>query len=584
MRFDNLAPSQTFQVWDSIVLFSLIVGCIFSTASIQISWDWLSNWEPLNHHTKVWLLCIQELITNSSLNVWYKYVNYLSDKNQIDDLVLHTIIPVFISFSLAIWISIKLLYVPGGRTLERHISGIRQLSGVAAYKHAKRCLNSERKLGAYKGMFLHPKIQITKQAEIGNTLITGKPGSGKTVIITYLLKQLNMREDRLFIYDEKQEYTAKLYNPHDTILVAPWDKRSAVWDISKDLSTPIASANFAKHIIPETKDAIWCKSARLILTGIIVSLNKKHLNWGWRELFDHMTLDDEKLNLTLKEDFPEAVRFIEKNSRTTQGIMLTLLSELEWIRWLATAWPQSYKNGFSLHEWVHADSSQRKIIVQGQKRYLSVGAPLCNALMGTLTDEFLSMKKKRACYLVLDELANFPKSKALIRWIELARERGGKTIIGTQTISQITNIYGNNITDAFMSFFANLIALKVGSTGSTPKFISQALGERVVERPNYQNSRGITQTSWQHLTLPTVRTFELTELSPPNKVGVSGYLSINGWEATYKLTWPYTKMPTIARREETASWTRETPLSTNRESNYTFRKRIQQRRDEASKC
>lgn len=555
MDFNNIPPSQPYQRWDLIVVFTLLLAIPGSLAAIHYSWSIHTAWEPIEQHLKLFGFMLKELFIGEQLT-WDLYSEYLHNNHWMDDFIAHLTIPTFSVLGLSIWISVKVFYVPDGRTLDKHKLGVRKYVGKAAYIHARQQLAKDIKQGGKPGISLHPKIEITSRAEEGNIFITGKPGSGKTVIIFSLLLQLLKRRDlRLFIFDEKRDFTQKLYQAKNSELIAPWDKRSSVWNIAKDMRHTAAPANFAAHVIHDTKDMIWCQSARLIFTGIIVSLKNRNKPWGWVQIQRSMNLDDDKLRSMLEQNYPQAMRYVEKNNRTTQSIMSTLLSDLAWIDWLALAWPRSYQGQFSVCEWVHNSNAKPRLIVQGSSQFSVIGSPLCHALMSIMCDEYLSMEKQQGCYLVLDELANLPKSPSLLRWIELSRDKGGRTIAGTQAISQLKSLYGENETDSLTSMFSNLITLKVGSTGGTAEYMSKSLGERIIDRPQRStNAQGRVSTTWHQHTLPTVHSSELTQLPIQSKRGVSGFLSVNGWCASYKITWPYPHFPTISKREMLAKW------------------------------
>ncbi len=556
MDFNNISPSQPYQRWDLMVVFTLLLTIPGSLAAIYYSWSIHTPWEPIGRHIKYFGLIIKEWLIGEPIT-WKLYSEYLNNHHWMDDFIAHLAIPTIIVFSLAILLSVKCLYVPGGRTLDRHKLGVRKYVDKAAYDHAVLKFNEDIKQGGEPGFSLHPRIKITSRAEEGNIFITGKPGSGKTVIISsLLLKLLQRRGLRLFIFDEKRDFTKKLYHKKNSELIAPWDKRGSVWNIAKDMRHTAAPANFAAHIIHDTTDMIWCQSARLVFTGIIVALKKRNKPWGWVQIQKVMNLSDDKLRSMLEQNYPQAMRYVEKNNRTTQSIMSTLLSDLSWINWLALAWPKSYQGQFSICDWVHNSNAKPRLIVQGNSQFSVIGAPLCHALVSIMCDEYLSMDKQQPCYLVLDELANLPKSPSLSRWIELSRDKGGRTLAGTQAISQLKSLYGEHETDSLTSMFSNLITLKVGSTGGTAEYMSKSLGERIIERPQRSTDpQGRVSTTWHQHTLPTVHTSELTQLPIENKKGIPGFLSVNGWGASYEITWPFPHLPTIAQRERLAKWT-----------------------------
>src|SRR5262249_46966242 len=151
------------------------------------------------------------------------------------------------------------------------------------------------------------------------------------------------------------------------------------------------------------------------------------------------------LQAQLQEHYPRAARFIAENSKTTQSFYAQLLGSLGWLFTLAQAWPRAYENGFSITRWVNRPNYKRHIvIVQADKRYRAIGAPMPSALIGLMTSHVLAQENTstRELWLVLDELANLPKNPALLEWMSLGRSKGCRIVAGTQSISQIRQIYG----------------------------------------------------------------------------------------------------------------------------------------------
>jgi hypothetical protein len=154
-------------------------------------------------------------------------------------------------------------------------------------------------------------------------------------------------------------------------------------------------------------------------------------------------------------------------------------------------------------------------------------------------------KNKKETFLLLDEFGNLKKITALNEWLSTAREFQGKAIIGTQSISQIFEVYGEHDANSLLSMCGNVISLRVGSLGIDAEYISNGFGEIIVERPNYNEGKA---TSWSKDVVQVVLPSELIHLPIPDNKGVHGYLTVNGWNATYKLTWPYPTLEGEAER------------------------------------
>ena len=367
-----------------------------------------------------------------------------------------------------------------------------------------------------------------------------------------------VRGERCFIYDEKREFTALFYQPDSSVLIAPWDKRSVAWDIQADASNATQAQLIAQMLILDSDDPLWANGARMIFVGMIEALNHTRQQWGWVELAKILSADEAILRAQLEQHYPRAARFIQEQSKTTQSFFAQLLGSLGWIFTLAEAWPHAYEGGFSLMQWVSSpDTDKPVIIVQADKRYKDIGAPLCNALIALMSAHIIAQTNSisRELWLFLDELGNLPKNDALFDWMSLGRSKGCRIVAGTQSMSQLKDIYGEHGADTLLSMFKMISAMSSGALGESATFAAKGFGEREVERPgNASNEDGKPTQQWQRESLPLVTPSDLVQLPPPNKRGVEGYLHLPSYEAVYRLRWPYPKLIQQAEEHCPANW------------------------------
>src|SRR5690606_4758763 len=78
------------------------------------------------------------------------------------------------------------------------------------------------------GLKLHPSFpfRISLDRETRHALLLGSIGGGKTQAALPILLAAIERDDRVIVHDMKGDFTAGL--PGDPLIVAPWDRRSAV--------------------------------------------------------------------------------------------------------------------------------------------------------------------------------------------------------------------------------------------------------------------------------------------------------------------------------------------------------------------
>src|SRR5690606_17958141 len=136
---------------------------------------------------------------------------------------------------------------------------------------------------------------------------------------------------------------------------------------------------------------------------------------------------------------PSASKLIEEESKTTQGFMTVLATQVGWMETLARAWPSSHESSFSISEWIAGTTSIDSVIIANDPRYSAISGPLCNAFVSLATRQLLAMPDcdERRIWFCLDELGNLPKCPSLLKLLTLGRSKGARTIAGVQSVSQL---------------------------------------------------------------------------------------------------------------------------------------------------
>lgn len=553
------SPSHSrFQLWPQIILVFLALSVTLSYALISVTWSWFEqpSWGTFDDHLPYILNARWYLVPFTTPSDWHSYLHMLSKYGLQYRFIAHTTTPILFSAFLSFYITKKALWVEGGRQYLVHISGPKLYTEKQAVSHAKKMHKKDLRANkrAKAGIKIHPKITISTSREQTNFAVLGTTGSGKSTVIKPLVDAAIKRGDYALIFDEKKEYTKHFFFKDSTTLLAPWDSRGATWDLYLDITTKQDAFLVASCMIPaeNSKEQLWIKGARLIFTGMIIFLIKRRKPWGWPELASLLKKPQEEMLELLHKHFPIASSFIAEGSITTQGFYVNLISELSWLEELALAWPKTGISSFSVKDWVNKSSKKKVVIIQSDSRYNTIAAPMCNAIISMMTRYYLALEDNidRRTWLFIDEAANLPPNPHIKKWLELARSRGARSVLGTQSISQLKGIYGLNSTDAMLNLLSNIIALRMGAAGDDAKYTADIFSERVVERPSSTD----LNTSWKRTKEPIVEAFELTQLEQAGRQGVQGFLFIPGWNSIYKLRWPLYIPPAIAKEHCPAKW------------------------------
>jgi hypothetical protein len=349
-------------------------------------------------------------------------------------------------------------------------------------------------------MYLHPDLGLPKKAWTRHTLIYGSVGSGKTQILLGILKQIFDKNIKAIIYDIKGDFTAKFSK---AILVSPWDQRSAIWDIARDIDTDSATRSFANSLYPTKpgdKNSFFSQAAAAILIALVKSLyNDFGGKWGWAELDQRISLPQNKLLHYMVKFNPSQASVIEdEKSQSTSSVLGTFANGALVINQLAQAWGgkgDEQRPRLSLKKWLRDDyKGVRQIILQGGKD-TSLQAAYIAAMINSLVPEIISPalpddELGRSLFFIIDEFPTIGKI-AIQNIIALARSKGGMAILGYQAISQVKEIYGDDFAKALPAMVGTQIVCQLGP-GETRHSVAQLIGKRrvAVIQNNYSHGGG----------------------------------------------------------------------------------------------
>lgn len=473
---------------------------------------------------------------------------------------------------------------------DHHIRGRKYIKGkaaLAAFASASRREVEE----DGEGIRLHPSLPpISIKREARHFLMFGGVGSGKTQTILPMMLAAQKRGDALFIYDNKGDFTAKLPDMpgvfkdkagkvvHKTIhpvILAPWDSRSAVWDVAADVGDKAAAREFSAALVPEAKSSpMWSSAARQVLTGCLIELQQtKPGAWGFRDLAGLCFRGAiEEYQETMRRYFPEGLMAVSASNVTSLGILINMQAFLSPVADLAEAWPEPMQDRrFSLRDWLKRERPIRRVvIVQGNGRFEQLAQSFAKSLFTlaaqTITDPAVvgESRGRRRLWVFLDEFPQMGEMSRVAPMLEVGRSKGVRVVLGVQDVAQLKHIYGNERASAWQSLVANQIICQL-QPGATSKFVAEEIiGDREIERIAVSSSTGGgtaagifspggTQTSnILRESRPVVLPSELQSKLGPRKKGVA--VLWLGYSDALNITIPYTSVPDAREAVRLASW------------------------------
>lgn len=460
----------------------------------------------------------------------------------------------------------------------RHIEGPRLLEGQEAEQAAQRIAQQEL-AGKETFMSLHPLLPLPKQRWTRGVLLYGSPGSGKTQALIGIIEQLIEAGHRAFIYDVKGDFTS-YWLGGAVGLLCPWDKRSLIWDIGRDVRTPSDAKTFAASLIPEAdgEGKFWSVATRQLVEGTLVSLqNELATKWGWGSLSERLSVDSVAMAHRMARHMPMAEALVrDPKSSTTNSILATLAGYTKLIHDLALAWgdgraPNGLKREhISLTAWARDGYAGkiRQIIFQAgpdQAMTTALGTAMLNLLAPALLSAGMPDDEiGRTIAFVLDEMPSLGKIP-FQSYIERGRSKGVVFCGACQDLEQIKAVWGEETMRSLGSMIGTHVVFRIQQSASRDAVAEQFGKARwAITAVNTTGGGGQaagTNTSVHEESRAVVQSYELSELGPvrgkrfPLGWGVSAMVSLGG--DVLLLEFPGVSPEKKRTPHRPARWTRE---------------------------
>jgi len=441
--------------------------------------------------------------------------------------------------------------------------------------------------GKNAGVWIHPRIQLTEHLETSHALIVGGAGAGKTTILWPLIQQVIDRGDRAIIFSFKGDFEQRI-GVREKIgrqfaLLAPWDNRSAVWSVGRDVQTRLDAEALAATLIPEAQgskaDPMWTQGSRSLLVGIISDVQREHGEaWGFAELAKRSAealSDFATLKKIIERESPQAYALISggASSKTTASFLATISSYLTQVINLGVAADCLKETAagkqWSVNRWLNSNKIPPVAVLgfRPSAKHLSQawGSSIIEQIVLKLSDLPDVSPDQRRVWLILDEVPKLGQVPSITDALETLRSKGVRVVLGAQGIDQIEEVYSKNVARSW----ATQTAIKVIGRITEPesqKWASSLIGERELERFSSQynvqsgsagqgggsTSGGGYQRTREHIVLPG----ELGSIVSVTKTGPRAILHVAGSDHVGLLDWPFASQQTVrsGRDQHQASW------------------------------
>lgn len=461
---------------------------------------------------------------------------------------------------VAAWVTHRGL-IPRSNTW--HVSGAQLLQGKEALAEARRrSLTKKEQEDEVHALSLHPTWAAAKKLLARHMFIYGSVGSGKSVILKHLLEQVVRGKKKAFVYDIKGDLTSIFQG----VIVCPFDKRSWIWDVGRDVSSQTQAAAFSQSIIPseEGSGAFWASAAQALLEGCVRELQAtKGKNWGWSELASLVFRPAEPMCAAMTVYYPRAAALISNpDSNTTSSCMAVLANGTAVIERLALAWPERKPDRmFSMLDWIKDDYTGRKqVIVQsGPDEVLArsyISAMINCAVPEIISPSLPDDEAGRFLGFFFDELTSAGKLN-IEPLLALGRSKGVVVVAAVQDWSQVEKVYGDKTAQAFSGLIGIHCVAQL-QVGETREKISRNLGKRTVAWRTHDDKATVHEES-KSVVPPGRLTddlgFRKGKAYGKERWGIRAIVQTTG--DLLLLDWPGVSYPKVREGQKRARWTKQ---------------------------
>ncbi|HIF9118453.1 TPA: type IV conjugative transfer system coupling protein TraD [Photobacterium damselae] len=393
---------------------------------------------------------------------------------------------------------------------------------IASPQELERRLKKDKNTSPFKldGLSLLPN-----NFEIRHLSFSGSTGTGKSVAIRKLLREIRARGDKAIIYDKGCTFVSRFYDEHKDYILNPFDERSVDWKIWYDAQEFSDFESLSTSLIADSGhgDPFWIESARTLFTNTAYQMTQDGKPLTNERLLDYiLKTPTSVLREFLKGTMASAITD-EKADKIAISVKSILAAYIKSLRYLEGL-DQQDKNGkrrktFSVRDWVLDDNEKGFLFLTSNAQQHVALRPLISMWLSIASTAILGLEESatRRIWVITDELPSLHRLPDLASTLAEVRKHGGCYLVGFQSFAQFVKIYGRDAAEEMYDLLNTRFYFRNPSAPQAEKS-SKDLGEQEIEVSKEQYSYGANSVrdgislGHQTITRPAVMTSEIMAL------------------------------------------------------------------------
>ncbi|HGO6700358.1 TPA: type IV conjugative transfer system coupling protein TraD [Legionella pneumophila] len=330
---------------------------------------------------------------------------------------------------------------------------------------------------------------LKANSEVQHLLVHGTVGTGKSQLIMKIMDALRKRGDRVIVYDKGCAFIPHYFDAHQDVILNPFDVRCPNWDMWLEAPRDSDFENMAESLIPMhgESDPFWVNAARTVFSSCASKMRKDKDRSIEKLLKLLLTGEFSHLEDYLKGT-PAATLVsgkIEKTAISIRSVITTYLKSLTTLSGLNS----EGMSPFSIRDYILNEHHTGWLFISSNGEQHKSLKPLMSMwlAMASLTLLSLTPNPERRIWFICDELPSLHKLPLLGETIAEVRKFGGCFLLGMQSFSQLTKVYGQSGGAKELFDLLNTRFFFRSPSADMARLVASELGEEEIEesRENY---------------------------------------------------------------------------------------------------
>ena len=325
----------------------------------------------------------------------------------------------------------------GGEKLgDQHVRGARLCRGPT---DIERILRRDKKLGPFR----FATVPLMRDRECQHIVLVGTPGAGKSMVIKDVQMQVREAGHKAMVFDPEGALVPPFFNSNTDVLLNPFDARMPGWNIWDELQNDYELAGFAEALFPaKSRDPFFDIAARCVFSDIVRQLRQDGRATN-RDLYETATGLNVKQMHEFLCDRPGARHVDPAGERKSDSVLSTLVNKMEVWKYLPDC---AAGEGFSIRNFVYDEQNNGWLFLAAPESQMPVLRDLFSLWTSVYVEAILSLpeSRERRIWTFLDELPALNQIR-LEPLLARGRKRGACCVLGFQALSQLSDIYGRDV-------------------------------------------------------------------------------------------------------------------------------------------